>query len=303
MREGRYFQASESRKRTLAEAIDKYADECLPKLKDPIHRAHHLKWWRKRLGHTTLSSLNRADVVESRNVLKKSFSEATVNRYLASLSPVLSEAVKEWGWMQSNPCLKVRRYKEPDGRTRFLSDDERNRLLAACDKLPKHPELKLIILIAITTGIRRGEIRGLCWKHVTFKRERLVIVDSKNGETRSVPLVGPAYEGMVAWSKVRPLDDNSYVFPGKTDETKGQPLDFDKCWQDARRLADIKDFRFHDLRHTAASYLAMNGAGLREIGDILGHKTLAMVKRYSHLTDDHKNKTVLRMTDAVFGGK
>jgi|TARA_B110000879_G_scaffold194808_1_gene262947 integrase len=303
IREGKYFNTSESKKRTLADAIDKYAAECLPQLKDPIHRIHHLKWWKKQLGHSTLSHLNRAAIVECRNDLKKIYSEATVNRYLASLSPVCSEAVKEWGWMSSNPCLNVRRYKEPDGRTRFLSDDERNRLLDACDKLPNHPEMRVIILVAITTGIRRGDIRGLRWKHVDFKRQRLIIENPKNGETRSVPLVSLAYDEMTKWAKVRSLNNDSYVFAGKTKATEGQPLDFDACWQKLRKLAELSDFRFHDLRHTAASYLAMNGAGLREIGDILGHKTLAMVQRYSHLTEDHKNATVTKMTNSVFGVK
>jgi len=75
----------------------------------------------------------------------------------------------------------------------------------------------------------------------------------------------------------------------------------DRMWQKARTAAELTDFRFHDLRHTAASYLAMEGAGLREIADILGHKTLAMVKRYSHLTEDHKYKTVSRMANRVLG--
>ena len=303
IREGRYFNASEAKKHTLAEAIDKYTNECLYNLKDPSHRLHHLKWWKNRLGHTALSNLSRALIVESRNILKaKSLSKATVNRYLASLSPVLTESVKEWGWMQSNPCLDVKRYKESDGRTRFLSDDERAALLDACNQFRDYPEIKIIVLIAITTGMRRGEIRGLRWRDVDFKRRRFTIVNTKNGDTRSVPLVDPAYTELMSWAKVRPLDDNAPVFAGHSERTKDHPLDFDKLWQDVRKLSGIEDFRFHDLRHTAASYLAMNGAGLREIGDILGHKTMAMVQRYSHLTDDHKHKTVERMTEAVFGG-
>jgi integrase len=105
---------------------------------------------------------------------------------------------------------------------------------------------------------------------------------------------------MKAWAKVRPLDDSAFVFSGRTEKTKGKPLDFERPWQTALKRAELTDFRFHDLRHTAASYLAMHGAGLREIADILGHKTLAMVQRYSHLTQDHKASVVDRMTDAIF---
>jgi integrase len=105
---------------------------------------------------------------------------------------------------------------------------------------------------------------------------------------------------MQEWAKVRPLDSTAPVFPGRTDKTKNKPLDFQRAWMTALKRAELSDFRFHDLRHTAASYLAMNGAGLREIADILGHKTLAMVQRYSHLTQDHKAAVVERMAKAVF---
>ena len=156
------------------------------------------------------------------------------------------------------------------------------------------------MLLAITTGGRRGEISGLRWRDVDLKRRRIIFEETKNGETRAAPLVGPAFEAMKEWSKVRPLDDAAFVFSGRTAKTRNRPLDFQRPWMTALKRAELDDFRFHDLRHTAASYLAMHGAGLREIADILGHKTLAMVQRYSHLTQDHKASVVERMTNAVF---
>ena len=138
-------------------------------------------------------------------------------------------------------------------------------------------------------------------RHIDLKRQRILLEDTKNGDTRAVPLVGPALDAINIWSKIRPIDDNKLVFPGTTPRTKNKPLDIEAAWQELLKVSGITDFRFHDLRHTAASYLAMNGAGLREIGDILGHKTLAMVQRYSHLCDDHKRATMQRMSAAVFG--
>ena len=312
MREGRYFNTSESKKHTLNDAITRYRRELLSELKDPNHRNHHLQWWEAEIGHMLLADLRPAIISEHREILKKTpsdygkhkgklRSDATVNRYLASLSPVLTAAVREWGWIDSNPCEKVKRGKEPRGRVRFLSNVERESLLTACEEITDTPELKVIVLIAITTGSRRGEIINLRWRHVDLHRKRLVLEDTKNGEVRSVPLVGPALKALQDWAKVRPLHDDLPVFPGHSEQTKHKPLDFDKAWQEALTKSEIADFRFHDLRHTAASYLAMNGAGLREIGDILGHKTLAMVQRYSHLCDDHKQATMERMTTAVFG--
>ncbi len=312
LREGRYFKTSESQKHNLGDAIKRYQQEMLPELKDPKHPLLHLNWWNKEIGGTPLADLRPSTIAECRDKLKRTPSDygkhkgkprsaATVNRYLASLSPVLSAAVMEWEWMDSNPCKKVKRGKEPSGRVRFLSPTERTALLAACAEMHDTPELNVIVLIAVITGARRGEIMGLRWRHVDISRGRLILEDTKNGENRSVPLVGPALRALTNWGKVRPLDSNELVFPGRGERNKSNPLDFEKAWHEVLGRAGVTNFRFHDLRHTAASYLAMNGAGLREIGDILGHKTLAMVQRYSHLCDDHKQATMERMALAEFG--
>ena len=310
IREGRYFQAAAGKGKTLTDAIDRYSRDILPSLKDQAHRATHLAWWRDKLGKIAIKDITPALITEYRDELKatpyksgkteKQRTDATVNRYVASLSPVMAAATNDWGWIADNPCRRVRRGSESRGRTRFLTNDERKRLLEACDKANETPELKTIVLLAITTGGRRGEISGLRWRDVDLKRKRITFEDTKNGETRAAPLSGPALQAMQDWAKVRPLDESAFVFPGRTAKTKGKPLDFERPWQTALKRAELQDFRFHDLRHTAASYLAMHGAGLREIADILGHKTLAMVQRYSHLTHDHKASVVERMTSAVF---
>ncbi|MEC7188235.1 MAG: site-specific integrase, partial [Pseudomonadota bacterium] len=139
------------------------------------------------------------------------------------------------------------------------------------------------------------------WSDCDFKLRRLIIRDSKNSESRSVPLADVTLNSLRKWGKVRPLDANALVFPSHVSANSSHLFEIDHAWQLIRAKADLKDFRFHDLRHTAASYLAMSGAGLREIGDILGHKSISMTKRYSHLTEDHKHRTVSKMVDAVFG--
>lgn len=310
IREGRYFHAAAGKGKTLADAIERYTRDILPSLKDSKHRASQLAWWKEKLGATAIKDITPALITECRDDLRakpykigyteKQRTDATINRYVAALSPVMGAAARDWGWIADNPCLKVRRGTEARGRTRFLSDDELHRLLDACDQATDTPELKIIVLLAITTGGRRGELSGLCWRDIDLKRQRVTFSDTKNGDTRAAPLVGPALQAMKDWAKVRPLDDSAYVFPGRTEQTKNQPLDFQRPWKTALKRAELTDFRFHDLRHTAASYLAMHGAGLREIADILGHKTLAMVQRYSHLTHDHKASVVERMTSAVF---
>jgi integrase len=311
MREGRHYNKPESKVRTLSESIERYQKEVLPNLKDQSNRRYHLAWWADEIGTKVLDDIRSSTISECRSKLKltpsnfgkhigKAKSDATINRYLATLSALFSIAVREWGWLESNPCENVRRAKEPRGRVRFLSDKERIDLLGACEN-PELPELKIIVLVAITTGARRGEIMNLRWRHMDLKSNRITLVDTKNGDTRAVPLVNPALKEIQCWAKVRNIDEDSFVFPGRTDRTKDKPIDFDKAWREAIDFSGVTDFRFHDLRHTAASYLAMNGAGIREIGDILGHKSLSMVQRYSHLCDDHKKATVERMAIAVFG--
>ena len=125
----------------------------------------------------------------------------------------------------------------------------------------------------------------------------ITLHETKNGERRVLPLVGHALELIKQLSKVRHLNCN-LVFPGKNLKN---PVDLRTPFANALRRADIHNFRWHDLRHSCASYLAMNGASLAEIAEVLGHKTLSMVKRYSHLSEAHTSKVVSRMNEAIFG--
>jgi integrase len=141
------------------------------------------------------------------------------------------------------------------------------------------------------------EIVSLRWSDVDLKRGLLTFQETKNGERRTVPLMGYALNVLTQHAKVGRLD-TQLVFPNAKGETFPR---FREAFENAVARAGIVDFRFHDLRHSAASYLAMNGASLMEIAEILGHKTLAMVKRYAHLSESHTRNVLARMNQAVFG--
>jgi len=299
--DGKHSKHTESKRLTLSDAIRLYSEEKLEQLKDPFTRVQHLAYWEKVIGNVFLADISPSLVLDKRADLKHSRSHSTANRYVASLSALLSYASKERQWLESNPCLLIKKLKEPKGRTRILTETERVNLIRACKACTKYPEMEPIVLLAVTTGMRRGEILKLRWEDINFRTQRIVLWNTKNDDTRTVPLVGPALKALRAWSKIRPINNSALVFPSKVNGNQSNIFHLDHAWRLVKQDAGLTDFRFHDLRHTAASYLAMNGAGLREIGDILGHKTLAMVARYSHLTDDHKLKTVERMTEAVFG--
>jgi integrase len=194
---------------------------------------------------------------------------------------------------------QVTKLKEPRGRTRFLDDDERARLLKACRE-HSNPALYTAVVLALSTGARQMEIWGLRWNQVSFERESITLYETKNDETRSLPLKGHALETLRNWHDQRP-DGTDLVFPSRRDPTR--PLDLRPVFEQALEKANIKDFRWHDLRHTAASYLAMNGASPAVIAEVLGHKTLEMVKRYAHLSESHVSKEVESMNNRLFGNQ
>jgi integrase len=304
IRQGRYFQPSDSRQHTVAELIDKYLSEVLDvdAGRRRKKRGRQLLWWREKLGHLRLAEVTPSLIGEWRERLRRGghslsgapAGPATQTRYLAALSHAFSQAVREWGWLESSPLQRVRRPAEPRGRVRYLSAEERTALLAACQASPE-PRLLPLVVLALSTGARQGELMGLKWRDVDVAAGVAIAQDAKNGERRRLTLAGRALE------VVRDLAERrgaaAHLFTGH----RGGRSFPQAAWKCACRAAGLSDFRFHDLRHSAASYLAMNGATLAEIAEVLGHLTLQMVKRYAHLSPQHTSAVVARMNEQIFG--
>ncbi|MCZ6803422.1 MAG: site-specific integrase [Proteobacteria bacterium] len=303
MKEGRHFKTMESKKHTVGKMLDRYKKSVLPtKGSHQPNQKIQLGYWKERIGDYTLADCTPALIAECRDELlqeatrlKKKRSPATVNRYLAALSHCFTITMKEWGWIDDNPLRKVTKPKESRGRIRFLSDDEREILLKACKESP-NPLLYPIVVIALSTGARRGEILSIRLNQIDLERGTITFFETKNNEIRVVPLVEHASDVVKDLIKVRRIDTD-LLFPGKDSK---QPIDIRAAWEAALKKAKISNYRFHDNRHSAASYLAMSGATLTEIAEILGHKTLQMVKRYSHLTEQHTSKVVAKMNKQIF---
>jgi integrase len=296
--EGRHFKTTEAKRHTLAELVDRYTREVLPRksASSMTMQTQHLRWWKKQLGTYVLADMTPALIAEYRDILARSRANSTVNRYLSALSHAFTVTVKEWGWLDESPVAKVSKPKEPRGRVRFLSDDERERLLDAC-KASYNPYLYPAVVLALSTGTRKMESLGLYWRDVDFQRQTITLHDTKNGERRVLPLQGHALELIQQCSRGRRMDSD-FVFPSRNGK---KPFDLRRAWTAALKQAKIPDFHWHDLRHSSASYLAMNGATLAEIAEILGHKTLSMVKRYAHLSEAHTAGVVARMNEKIFG--
>jgi integrase len=148
--------------------------------------------------------------------------------------------------------------------------------------------------------MRQGEIMNLSWSNVDLEKGKITLHETKNGERRVVPLVGHALELMKEYHAKRRLD-TVLLFPGNKGQKPQKPVNLRGAWLTALKQAGIEDFKFHDCRHCCASYLAMNRASLSEIAEVLGHKTLQMVKRYSHLSEAHTASVVERMNEKIFG--
>jgi integrase len=329
IREGKHFPHLKAGKTTFAALVTRYTENVLneAKAKARINTGKQLMWWSDRFAGMTLADMTPDRIAEARDALAaETFSRgkehedkktgivtppkqfkrtaATINKYMSVLSRMFNLAVREWRLMDRNPAADISKKKEPRGRIRFLTDDERTKLLEACGN-SDWKALQALVLLAISTGARRGELINLKWSDVELKLPRpdnepaagrALVRESKNGEARVLPLAGRALEAL-KMLKLQGSAKNEYVF-AQLSGLPGPYVHFDQYWQDALTAAEIKNFRFHDLRHTTASMLAAQGASLLEIADVLGHKTLAMVKRYSHLAQSHKVAAIERMVAA-----
>jgi integrase len=305
IRDGRYFKNTKALKQTLGELIDRYNREVLSRRRGRgvLNDKHYLAWWKAQLGKYSLTQITPSLIVETRNKLVgtanrygRVVTESTANRYTISLGHVFQVAMLEWEVVQDNPVRKIKKFKEAKGRVRFLSDEEREKLLQACQD-SNNGQLFIIVMMAISTGCRKNELLTLKWSEVDFDRQRIILNHTKNGERRSVPVRGKALQMLHQHFENRNTDV-LWVFPREDGKL---PIDIRTAWENAVQRSGIENFRFHDLRHTTASYLAMNSASVAEIAEVLGHKTLQMVKRYTHLSESHTGGVLERMTMKVFG--
>jgi integrase len=275
-------------------------------------RGQRLRFWKERLGsvrfdevtddqiHAELEALATAPPrrwagvdADGRPIFKAGKAPrapATINRYSAALGAVITWAMRRRiapkGFI--HPCRSVERRTENNEHTRFLADDERTRLLDACRR-SKWPKLYLLVLLALTTGARRGELLGLRWRDIDLPGRVMHVDRTKNGDPKVLPLVPSVVEQLEQFLGA----DSALVFASK--QRPNQAYAFEQRWITALREAKVRGFRFHDCRHSCASMLARQGATLLEIGDLLGHRQVSMTKRYSHLASSHRSALVNRV--------
>ena len=270
-------------KMTFSELAENYLQNSYSG-KDPDAQRMKLNFWSKHIGKIYISEITTLDIFKVLNALHIRLTNATINRYRAAASTVFSYACLHYELLR-NPVKNIPSMPEDNNRVRFLSNDERKRLFHAC-RYSQWSKLYLLVLTAVTTGARKGELLRLRWSDIDFERHTAYVLITKNCQPKVLPLTLSVINEMTIFK----LNKNSIIFNSEIKPDKA--FCFNKHWKKALETAEIENFRFHDLRHTTASYLAQSGASLLEIAEVLGHKQISVTQRYSHLCIDHKLKLI-----------
>lgn len=273
---GVFVDRSESERTTLAELIDRYLREVTPLKKSARNETQRLNALRRHFGAFSPAALSRAHIAEYRDArLSKGLAGATVVKELNSLSHLLDVAIKDWGIaLPGNVAKQVRRPPVARGRDRRLEPGEEQRLFAAC-AASRARMLAPVVRVAIETGMRMGEILALQWRHVDLTARVATLPDTKTGEARQVPLSTAAVAAIASLPR--------HITNGRVFWSWQRADSLENVWRRTVKTAGIEDLRFHDLRHEAVSRLFELGLNPMEVSSISGHKTLQMLKRYTHL--------------------
>lgn len=276
---------------TVADLLHAYERDFLP-TKAPSTQYHErllFRWFAHDLGTIPLEKLSPLILRSWLDALAPFYKPASIRRYRIALSAVLTAGVQHYEWLTTHPLRKVRKLPTPPDRERCLTGAEQTRLLTACQQ-SRNPLLFLAVVLALSTGARKNELLQRTWSDLDLERGLLHLRHSKNGDRHGASIVGPALALLQTQAQIP--SRSRWVFPNRYGS---KPMFLDSAWRKACLQARIDDLHFHDLRHSAASYLAMSGASLREIAEILGHRSLKQTMQYTHLMEPHTRGVLQRM--------
>ncbi|MBX9468067.1 MAG: site-specific integrase [Rhizobium sp.] len=264
---------------TLGQLLERYQREISPTKRGSVQEIQRIDVLRRHdLAYRTLIGLSQQDIASFRDERLQSVAPSTTVRELAILSHVLEVAIRDWGLPLAKNVVKlVRRPVIRNERSRRLTGGEEQRLLDGCDG-GQTAYFKTLLILAIETGMRRGEMLGLKWSDISHNRRVITLTLTKSGSGREVPLSQRAFDTLMDWKERAPVD-KSTVFPMT-------PGALEQAWRRLLIRSGVKSLRFHDLRHEGVSRLFERGLNIIEVSSISGHKELRMLKRYTHLSAD-----------------
>lgn len=322
IRENINFPKRKAQKYTVADIINKFIENELPKRKPKAQTEFKmvLDWYKNEIGSYYLSSLTTETLVNCREKLarkhkeipirnkarkklaprlsEKTLAPATINKYMTYMRVVFAYCVNDLDILDFNPMAKVKKLSEKNARKRCLELNEIAKLLNACKKADY--ELYLCVLIALLAVARKGEIIHLTWGTVNLGEKGVFIfLNTKNGTDRGVPMCDFIKNELIAFkakNKIRSLN-NDYIF--RTPDGKPKESLIGKLFPKIVKQCGIEDFRFHDLRHTGASWQAKEGISQPITQALLGHKTSNMTNRYTHLDVEHLRNAINITGDVI----
>jgi integrase len=268
---GQFISVNEAQRNTLGDLIERYLVEVTPSMKGVTEDTIRLKAiMRKPIARWSMANLSAARIAAYRDERLKQVSAGTVIRELAYLSSIINHARREWGINVPNPVQLVRKPQSPQARSKVLTDEEVSRLLHALEPTGRRSHwTKPAVQLALATAMRRGELLSLRWEHVDIQNRTAFLSDTKNGESRTVPLSSTAVQVLAEL----PRQINGVVIPVKF-------FTLDAAFNRARKRAGLDDVRFHDLRRTAITRMAEKLPNVIELAAVSGHKSLMVLKRY-----------------------
>jgi integrase len=268
---GTYVDRSELNSTTFGDLIDRYLIEVTPLKKSKDIENRRLKALRQQMGCMKLSAIQNKDIAayRDRRLNVDGCSGSTVIKDINSISHIFNVAIKDWGYpLAINPAQMIRKPKANKGRDRRLEAGELELLI---DALELTWGIQSIVLLALETGMRRSEILSLRWKNIYIEERYLMLPDTKNGDSRAVPL---SLKAINILSSLEKSYENLFFI---------KPDAVTRAFKRACIRVGLENLRFHDLRHEATSRFFELGLNTMEVSAITGHKTLAMLKRYTHL--------------------
>ncbi len=286
--EGKWFDVVKARQYTFDDMMDRFMKEHAPTKEPKTQRSyrHSLAHLESFFSGTTLDKIDTDAVLQYVHHRRSEGGRpSSRNRELAMLSKAFNLA-RLWKWTRENPCQLVKREKEDNEIGRCLTEEEEERLLEACKSF-LNGQLYEMVVIALNTGIREGEILKMRWEKIDLFRKTFESYNEKTNSWRTIPLNETAYSLLKEKAKVRSM--SGYVFT-TSEDTPILASNLLKGWYKALKLAEITGLRFHDLRHTVGTRLGRAGQDIHTIASILGHSQLSTTRRYvKHNTESMRN--------------
>jgi integrase len=286
--ENRYFSKRNLGRMPFREFAELYLERSVPQMKSARSERIRVLCWVRHFGSRPLGQITHFEILELQRQSRARLRPATTNRNLGRLRRMLNVAV-EWNLLEESPMKNLKFLAENNRRHRYLSVPESERLIQACVS----PRVRAVVHILLHTGMRLGEALNLRWQDIDFSVGLILIRDSKNGQPRHIPMDAAVVDLLNSYPR-HPTSDLVFA-----NAHGGKFKGIREGFKNARDRAGLVDLRAHDLRHTFASQWVMAGGDLYLLKEILGHKSILMTQRYSHLSPQF-TRSAVNLLDKIF---